>query len=91
MTKPYTLDEQQNHNWFRPKHRVAFIFGMSKFDACWTRGRDGQLKQAMDDLETVKQDCRLFKECLIKYEFMEHDIYDLSDNPDLKIVSKTLD
>ena len=27
----------------------------------------------------------------MKYEFMEHDIYDLSDNPDLKTVSKTMD
>ena len=90
MTNPFTLEEQQNNNWFRPKHRVAIIFGMSKFDACWNRGRDGQLKQAFADLDTVKQDCKIFKECLLKYEFMEHEILDLSNDPDLKTVTKVI-
>ena len=63
---------------------------MSNFDACWDRDKKGDLKQAFGGLETVKHDCSIFKECLQKYEFMEHDIIDCSDNPTAKVVEKHL-
>ena len=33
MTRPYTVQEQQNNNWFRPNFRLAVLIGVTKFDA----------------------------------------------------------
>ena len=67
MTVPYTVSEQMDHNWFQPKHRVALIFGMSKFDAVWDDKKKGDPKQAFRDLETVDTDCDILKDGLKKY------------------------
>ena len=90
MTKPYTLYEQQGHNWFKPKHRLAFIFGMSKFDACWRRDKKGNLVRAFNDLENAKTDCTTLIDCLRKYEILEEDIIDCSDDPSFKKVDNEL-
>ena len=56
-----------HNNWFEPTHRLAFIFGMSKFDAVWKRHKDGSFKQAFANLDTIKDDCMQLSECLEKY------------------------
>ena len=33
MTRPYTVQEQQKNNWFRPNHRLAVLIGVTKFNA----------------------------------------------------------
>ena len=66
MTTPLALHEQTQLNWFKPRHRIAIYFGMSKFDACWKRSKD-KLVQAMPDLPGAKNDCKVLKQCLEKY------------------------
>ena len=67
-------------NWFEPDHRIAVIFGMSKFDAVYKRGKQGFV-QAFDDLETVSDDCDEFQEVLSKYGIKSKHLYNLDKNP----------
>ena len=60
MTTPLSLQEQMQKNYFEPDHRLAFIFGMSKFDAVYKRNKKGIFVQAFSDLDTVVADCAEF-------------------------------
>ena len=89
MSIPFTVQEQQNNNWFRPKYRLGILCGMTKFDAVCTlkkkSNRQGstqsepeyELKQSLPNLDTAKYDCEIMRDCLLKYEFMDEDITNL--------------
>ena len=92
MTKPFDLREQESQNWFRPKHRKAVLFAQSKFDA--VQMIDSQkftFRQVYSDLNDVQSDCIKLRQCLVKFEIMDQDIYDLSDNPTMQQVGKVFD
>ena len=57
MTVPFSFNEQMEHNWFQPKHRIAIIFGMSEFGAVVKVNKKGEVMPALNKLPTVKQDC----------------------------------
>ena len=69
------------NNWFEPDHRIAFIFGMTKFDSVYKRNHRNIFVQAFDDLETVTTDCGQFTNCLEKYGIQTKNVYNLCDNP----------
>ena len=86
MTRPFTLEEQQKNNWFRPKHRLAMLIGVPVFDQVCrielikSKRKDSPdeeeyvLKQALPNLLQAKSDCEVMRECLLRYEFMDKDI-----------------
>ena len=71
MSIPYSLYEQMRHNWFEPDHKLALIFGVSKYDNVLKRAKEGSGKkrvlggfeQVFPDLPTVNSDCKLLKQC----------------------------
>ena len=68
------------------------LFAQSKFDAVQTiDSKNLTFKQFYSDLPDVKKDCDKLKQCLMKFEIMEQDIYDLSDNPSKQKVGEVLD
>ena len=92
MTKPFDLIEQESQNWFRPKHRRAVLFAQSKFDEVQKLdSKNFKMTQFYPDLEQVKKDCETLRGCLQKFEIMEQDIIDLSNNPTMNETGKVLD
>ena len=82
MTKPFDMLEQESHNWFRPKHRKAFLFAQSKFDAVQSIDtKKFTVQQFYPDLDDVKKDCQTMRDCLRKFEIKDKDIVDLTNNP----------
>ena len=73
MTRPFTLEEQQNHNWFRPKYRLGVLVGIENYDAVCQISKidkrkqtdlksdlfdhDYEVVQAMKNLYQTKEDC----------------------------------
>ena len=62
MTIPLSIQDQMRFNWFEPNGKYALLFGMSNFDACWKKNKeiDNLYEQAYDNLDTVKEDCKMF-------------------------------
>ncbi len=56
MTLPLSINAQSSENWFLPKHKIAFLFGMHTFDAVCKKTAKG-LEQAMSNLPQAKEDC----------------------------------
>ena len=73
MTKPLTLEEQTQRNWFKAKHKLAILFAQEEYGACLEL-KNGKLKQPFKNLETVKSDCNILKECLYKYGIFRRDV-----------------
>ena len=96
MTRPFTLEEQQNNNWFIPNNRLAILVGISNFNAVVTIKKkekskslggessnqepEYELVQALPNLYQAKQDCKVMHDCLIRYELLEKDIAKLYDD-----------
>ena len=58
MTIPLSIQDQMRCNWFEPNGKYAFLFGMSKFDACWKKNKKtNEYEQVYPDLDTVENDC----------------------------------
>ena len=83
MTKPLSLYEQTQQNWFKATHKIAIFYAQSKYDACWkpSKKNKGEYEQGLNDLSTVTDDCDLLKNCLEKYQIRESDAICIYNNP----------
>ena len=90
MTIPLSLYEQMHANWFEPDHRLAIIFGMSTFDACYKKLPDGTYRQAFDNLDSTSEDCKRLIDCLEKFQIETKNVYDFSHNPTSRDVEYAL-
>ena len=91
MTKPLNIHEQTQQNWFQPRYRLAFYFGINNYDACWKRNKQGELVQAMPDLPGAEQDCEMLRMCLEKYQIRESDVFWFGNNPTGKELGDAFD
>ena len=58
------------------------LFGQGIYDACWRPEPDknGEFQQGIADLETVQEDCKVFKRCIDKFQIHESNVINLTDD-----------
>ena len=84
MVEPNTKDLQKICNTFVPDDILAVIISTNRYDASWEEKEDEEgnisVNQSFDDLDAVKDDCRVLKDCLEKFGVNnDENIYELSN------------
>ena len=82
MAKLLKIHEQLRDTIFVQEHTIAVYFGISRYDKVMRRDSSGNLKQALDDLGSTKEDCDRLRTCLEQYGINSPElVYRLDDNP----------